>query len=438
MAHDHEAPVETSAAHAEGPAPTHHAPTSGLAAVQAIGGGGDAAAQVVHIVHAHPGERDAILRWLQQHRGNAFVQEVIARSGQVERALPGNVDVQSVRASITIPGKRKLAGGYWQGGTVQTKHPTEIGVEITHTGLRVFVSPGLYLDADWPLQDCELGEAGVDFARKQPFAHVTDVSGLGTGFVSISGRVSARIVDLLTKALGHTELMAGGYDPAQDPALEQTMHRVLAGFVALFDDHDGKDKQHAPAHAPIGPGDMTHLSAGATIAVRDGANLVKGGSGLTIAANGPVSFDVDTSANLHDALAVHRAQDAADHAHVQQVRLSTEALEVVVHGKPIARLEQRTVARGGKVTIDRMTPLGRVKDAEAGEAGLSLLATLVAIAGHDRSAGELYRNAQDPKLVDGITRAMIEAEFTKTLHQMILEWRGVVPGVDLAKVLGIG
>src|SRR4051812_31809328 len=95
----------------------------GLAAVEAIQGQG-AAGQVVKAIHEHPDERDEIMKWLQQHRGNGFVQEVTKHLGEVERVLPPGVDLKSVRATFTIPGKRKLTGD-WK-AAVSTRQATQV------------------------------------------------------------------------------------------------------------------------------------------------------------------------------------------------------------------------------------------------------------------------------------------------------------------------
>ena len=83
--HQHQA----HAAHDETAAPAAPVATPGLDAVQHVTGGGDSAAsQIVEIIRANPGERDEIFTWLHQHRGNAFVQLVTAKMGQIEQALP--------------------------------------------------------------------------------------------------------------------------------------------------------------------------------------------------------------------------------------------------------------------------------------------------------------------------------------------------------------
>ena len=134
----------------------------------------------------------------------------------------------------------------------------------------------------------------------------------------------------------------------------------------------------------------------------------------------------------------HDPDSLADADRIQSVQLSTQALEVIVKGAPVARIEGMTLARGGKVTIDQMTPLGKLAQAEGMESGLSLLAALVAYRAGSSATGGLYRNAQEPAVVDGVSRGLIEKEFSDFVHQFIIEHRTAVPGLDLARALGIG
>ena len=135
---------------------------------------------------------------------------------------------------------------------------------------------------------------------------------------------------------------------------------------------------------------------------------------------------------------LHDPQGAADALNVQAVHLSTEGLTVLAKGKPVAKISSLTLARGGKVSIDQMQPLGKLAKAEAAEAGFSLLFALIAAGAHDgQAANGAYQNANRPQVVDGISRAMIEQTFTDTVHKMILQYRDAVPGLDLAKSLGI-
>jgi hypothetical protein len=423
--------------HDEAAAPAAPAATPGLDAVQHVTGGGDpAASQIIQIVRANPSERDEIFTWLHQHRGNAFVQLVTQKMGQIEQGLPEQLDVQAVRATMMIPGDRKLAGGLFHGYSIKTSSPTQVNAEVTRTGLKVWLSPGMYLDANWPLRDCTLEGASLQFGSNAPHVDITDGGGLGA--IPIRGWVTSKITGVIHGALGGTKLVQPDYDPMRDTDLQGTLDRVMQGFVDTFSEHDDTAKKKAPGKSPVGPEEMTRVSAGATVAVRGGAVFAEGGSGISIAANAPIDIAVDGAGSIADLTAGHDAHGVASGANVQAVRLDTEGLEVMVKGKPVARLESMRLARGGVITVERMTPLGKLAKAEAAEAGISGLLTLLALASHDPAANDLYRNTEHPQIVDGVSRKMIEKEFTETIHKLILQYRNAVPGVDLAAALGIG
>ena len=190
----------------------------------------------------------------------------------------------------------------------------------------------------------------------------------------------------------------------------------MIGFTKLF---AGKEGEHATDEkAPIKPEQMTQVSAGATVALKAGASFIKDGTGIMIAGGSPLSIGVDGAGDLGHVMKGENAQNTIDAMNVQAVHLSTSGLEVVSKGKPVAKLNALTLVRGGKITIDDMQPLGKLADAEAGEAGLSLLVALLAArSGDGNTAGGAYRNAQHPVVVDGVSRAMIEQTFTDTIHK---------------------
>ncbi|HEY4239635.1 MAG TPA: hypothetical protein VGM88_07460 [Kofleriaceae bacterium] len=392
---------------------------------------------VVDIIHKFPADRDAIMLWLQKNRGNQFVQQVMAAQGEVERELPAGVDLQSVRASVSIPGNRKLTGGYWSGGTLKTGDwATRIGIEVTHTGVRIWMSPGLYFDADWPMQDCEVSGAGLVFGNPEPTVDAQDVGGLGTGFISIKGTVSGKFTDIIKKATEGSKMVGGKYDPTQDADLQGTLTKLVAHVEEAF---AGQDAGAKDAKSPVAPNEITSPSVGATVALRSQQVFSKDGSGMTIAGGAPINIDVDSGANAQQLMGANAKdiQGAANAANVQAIHVTSDGMEIQVKGKPVAKIEALTLARGGAVTIDRMTPLGDLAAAEGGESLLSLLGALVALKSNDPAAGDLYRNAQNPELVHGVSKKMIEDEFTQMVHQMVLQYKGAVPGVDLASVIGV-
>ena len=407
----------------------------GLAAVEALQGTGEAAAAaVVKEIHAHPDERDDIMQWLQQSRGNAFVQDVTRHMGQVERALPKGVDLKSVRGSVNIPGKRKLSGD-WK-ATVATREPTQVMVEVTHTGVQIHAMPSLFVDATWPLQNASIRGASIQFADGKAHADVEDGHGLGSGMWSIKDNVAEKITGMLEKGIHGSPLAKPGYDPTQDADLGGTLHSVEQGFASLFEG-EASDKQGKPP--AISDKEMTNVQAGGTVTLKAGGQFMKDGTGLKIDAGSDISLDAIGAGNVHDvASAGADPQAAAASAKISALRIAAGGMVVMSGGKPVAKVTEMTILPGGEVKVDQMELMGKAADAQAGEAGLSLLIGLLALAGHDASAGDALNNAQRPQVVDGVTRKLLEQNFTEQVRKMVLQYRTAVPGMDIAKVLGIG
>jgi len=362
----------------------------------------------------------------------------MGKMGQVEQSMPPGVELDAVRAAITIPGNRKLTGGFWSGYAVKTREATEIMVEVSRKGINVRIYPSMYLDLDWPARDAELSGASMEFGKNEPHVDVQD--GGGVGVIPLKGHISGKVSGMLHDALAGTKLVTGHYDPTQDPDLAGTLDKVTKGFVHAFEGEDAGDAKSKKA--PIGADEMTHITAGATINVAKGAEFATNGSGITIAAKSPINVNVIGGGNAQQLMNAKNAQGEADAANIQGVNIQTDGLEVIIKGKPVARLESLTLQRGGKITIDQMTPLGKLADYEKTESGLSALFAILAVASRDpqglQAADGAYRNAQHPVVVDGISRGMIEQEFTDTIHKLIIQYRNVVPGMDLARALGIG
>jgi hypothetical protein len=413
---------------------TRHAPepTPGLDAVRAIGAQPTAnPAAIVRLMRQYPMERDEILTWLHQNRGNAFVQRVTAQLGQIERHLPEGVDVQSVSGSFTLPAGVELTGN-WQ-ATVATRNPTTVGVEVTQTGINVWCQPGIFVDATWPLQNAFIRSAGMQFGGR-PHANVDDQGALGAGFISISNRVEGKITDMIAHAIAGTPFARPGYVPNQDADLGGTLQRVMTGFRNLFQagDHQGGGGGGVNARR------MSDVSAGATVTTA-GGDYTRDGTGLQVAAGSPISLHAQGAANIQQLIDAGSPQSAISAANVQAITVESGGLTVVAGGKPVARIERLTVHRGGRVTIDSLELLGSARRAQAAEAGLSLIVSLLAQrAGNGQVMVGAMENANRPQVVGGLSRAMLEREFTSTVQEMVMQYRRAVPGIDLAQVLGVG
>lgn len=409
------------------------APTPGLDTVRALAGPAAAdPAAIARLLRQYPMERDEILTWLHQHRGNKFVQAVTAQLGQIERALPEGVDVESVSGSFSIPAGLELTGN-WQ-ASVSTRNPTYVTVEVSKTGVHVRPSPGLFVDALWPLQNAFIRSAGIQFGRGRAYADVQNQGTLGAGFVSITDRIEDKITGMLDQAIAGTPFAKAGYAPTEDADLGGTLQRVMSGFQNMFGASGGKPE----AGKGVNPRQMSNVGVGATLTTA-GGDFTKNGSGLHVDGGAPISLHADGTANVQDLVDAGSPANAAETANIQSISVSSGGLTVMAKGKPIAKIERLTIHRGGRVTIDSMQLLGEAQKAQHAEAGLSLLIGLLAqAAGSGEVMNGAMNNANNPQVVGGVSRAMMEREFTSTVQAMVLQYRGAVPGIDLATVLGIG
>jgi len=406
-------------------------PTPGLDAVRAIGAQPTAnPAAIVRLMRQYPMERDEILTWLHQNRGNAFVQRVTAQLGQIERHLPEGVDVQSVSGSFTLPAGVQLAGS-WQ-ATVSTRNPTSVGVEVTQTGVNVWCQPGIFVDSTWPLQNAFIRGAGLRFGGR-PYANVDDQSALGAGFISISGRIEGKITESIAQAIEGTPFARPGYVPNQDADLGGTLNRVMTGFRNLF-----QSGGHSEGGGGINARQLSDVGVGATVTTA-GGDYTRNGTGLQVTAGAPISLHAQGAANIQQLIDAGSTQNAVSAANVQAISVESGGLTVVAKGEPIARIQRLTVHRGGRVTIDSVELLGSARRAQATEVGLSLIVGVLAQrAGNGQVMAGAIENANNPQVVGGISRAMLEREFTSTVQEMVMQYRRAVPGIDLAQVLGVG
>ena len=295
--------------------------------------------------------------------------------------------------------------------------------------MKVWFSPTLFVDATWPLQNAELYGASLSFATGKGHCDIEDGHGLGSGLVSIKDKVAATIIAGLEKGIAGTPLAKPGYDPTHDHDLASTLSSITTHLSSAFPAGDGP--------APVTTKEMRNVSASATVTTK-GASFVQGGTGLQLAAGSEVTLAAYGSGSVADLTGQKDAGGAARAANIRRLTLDAQGLTVVSKGAPIVKIEEISLAPGGAVTIERMQLMGKALDAQTTESGLSLIVALIAVAAHDgNAAGGALNNVQNPQIVPGVTRSLIEKQFTQTVHDLILQHRNDLPGMDLASILKI-
>lgn len=330
----------------------------------------------------------------------------------------------SASASVEIPANRRLAGNWAY--EAQTRHATRVDASIDQRGIRVSVSPGIHLDVTWPGRDCTINGASLAFGPAAPRVDVSD--GGGVGVIPVDGTVEAKISEMLARGVAGTRLRDPHYDPLHDPDLSGTVQQVAQSFARCF------ASPGAPRAGGVGLGDVTGRGLGAGFTVTEPIHIAED---VDLAAGGQVQLEALGAANLGALAAARDNPGRADAIHFDALQLTSPGLDINVGGKPLVRMQQLTFHRGGRVSVEAMTPLGKLASARRTEAGLAGIAALIMLAAGDQSALALAEHAQNPRIVDAVAAATIERKLEAALRGLVLQHRNAIAGVDLATALGI-
>jgi hypothetical protein len=366
-------------------------------------------------------------------KGSAPADKGPSLDGPIADQVPDDIDLKAVRMSFTIPGKKTLDSN-WQ-YTAQTTYATNIGFEVTPTGLSIWTSPGLYFDATWPAQNMNMYGAGINFANGKPYADFRLVRGMGEGFLDYTEKGEKAVTDMLSKAIAGTAMAKPGYNPLKDKDLMATLMKVKSNFDAL-PTVGGGDK--------IGAEEVSQPTIGATLGMKSPFVKAGGGAGISIPGGGVFDVSIAGSGNLASILkAGSKPQAAAMAAGLESIVVTSDAMTLIRdNGKPLAKLQQMTIRKGGGVSLDRFELLGGL----GAGAGVESLIRLFAIIGSAKGGGvggamraeqALQNGGADPVIVKGVSKSMIETGISEAVRALFIQNRNAVPGMDLALVFGI-
>lgn len=357
-----------------------------------------------------------------------------APGADIASNVPGNVDLRAVRLSFQIPENRTFAQNWKY--TAKTSAPTTIGLEVTPQGLRIWTSPGLHFDVQWPAQNMRMYGAGVNFTSGQPYAEFSPVRGMGEGFIDVTETGEKTVRDMIASAIAGTSMANPGYDPLRDPNIMQTLSRIKANFDAM---------PPAPgAGAGVAPAEVSRPTVGASLAMKSPFVKQATGGGVSIPAGGGFDISIQGTGNLAQILAAGtQPQAAAMAAGIQQIDVSSESIQLLKgNGEPIAKLQSLVISRGGQVRLDRFEMLGGLGTG----AGIETLIRLLVAAGTAASQGlpgevgvgvAAQNGGLEPELVRGVSRKMIEDALSESVRKLLTENRHAVPGLDLGLVFGV-
>jgi hypothetical protein len=352
--------------------------------------------------------------------------------GSIASQMPGEVELKSAKLSFTIPGRRTFAET-WQ-YAAETLYPTTVHLEATPTGLSIYCSPGLHFDLTWPAQNMQMSSAGVDFRSGQPYARFYTERGAGSGFIDFTARGEQTVTAMIARAIAGTPMARPGYNPLQDRNLLGTLGRLKANFDAM---------PAAPGAKPgaVGAGDVSAPTLGASLGMKSPFLKAGGDASVSIPGGGVLDVTLAGRGNLGAILAAGGdAQATAMAAAITSVAVRSQDITLLSKkGKPLVKLQQLTVQRGGGVTVDRFEALGGL-GAGAGAESLIRLVGILLVANDGRpmeAQRALENGGAEPRIVNGLTKSMLEQGLTDAVRALFRENRNAIPGLDLATVFGV-
>ncbi len=351
---------------------------------------------------------------------------VVQRDETVGERVPGNVDLRSARIGFTLPANRTLSSDWTHEAT--TGYGVGVTIEASPQELRIYTSPALEFDVQFPGANMRFYSAGVRFASGEVFANFHKS---GTGFdVTDKGRET--VVSLISSAIAGSAMARPGYNPMNDANLTSTRARIKANFDSL---------PAAGGGADVAASDVSRPTIGATLAMRTPFFQESDGAGVRIAAGGQFDVTVSGSGNLSRILAAGDAQSAAMAAGIQSVSVRSDAIELIKDGEAIAKLKSLSVAPGGRVTLQQFEMLGGLGAGAGMESLFRAIIGGIALAerGVPLDVGieaTARSGGAEPELVRGVSRAMIENGLSAAVQSLLNENRHAVPGIDLGLVFG--
>lgn len=334
-----------------------------------------------------------------------------------------DADVREVHLAFSLSAGKQLAAD------VATRHPTVVNLRVTPNGLSLHTSSPLAIDAQFPFCNMLLSGASYVFGDTEATVDLS-VARDGFGFVDVSGRARSEVSALIMKAIAGTPLLKRGYNPLDDPGVIKVLTAIADNFTATPSARD----------STVALSELRQVAAGGTFVVRSPIDVQEGDGGIRVPAGGAIAFTVQGAGSVGDVAGAGSLPGAVAAANVSTISIVSEAITLLSDDKPIASLQEVTIGRGGTVTVNRATALGSLETLAGIESLVRLFADAAAYSraglGDDAALELAARNA-DATMIPARARARIERTLTIAFQRLVRENATAIPGVDLARALGI-
>jgi len=333
----------------------------------------------------------------------------------IDQSTPQEVALQNLQLGFRIAGDRKLADGLWTGSG-----GSSVSVTLSRSELKIAFSPGLGVHK-LLMRIATVNSVTLIFLTG---AIRVDASRDNDAFKeTVQETVEETIRNELYALLKGTAFEKAGYDPFADKALA----KHLDEFKTKLSSGGGKTDDDQ-----VGAADLSGFRVGAKLKLPGGfSQLDAKQTGLVVAPGAVFDMSIESAGSI--------AGGNLDS--MKKLTLSTGGVALQSKGTQAVKLTRLRVNRGGSVTLEAFELLGGVKDAADIEQLGRMLGTMIGLG----AAGVPDRAALDaaagtnPKaeLVEGLTKGMIEKQFTAAVQKLIRDNATAIPGVDLLKATGV-
>jgi hypothetical protein len=340
--------------------------------------------------------------------------------------VPSGVSLDNAVFSFGIGEGVALKGSH----DLYTTDPTTISAKVTETCLSITAAPPLRIrpfSAWWnflPLigQGLYFGFSDIEFSGLQydfASATITGMTMADTG-PGISEQDKARqgFTEWFDSVVQGTPVATAGYDPPKDPDLQGTVAKLQANLSSGGDGGGG-----------LTTNDLSAVDTAVTATFTDEfRHIDEKGQGVVIPAGTPATLHVKWSGTLADLADPFKRK-------IQNLEIDCEpGIQLLNDNQAVAALKRVYVNNGGAVTLGGFEPLGALSSLQG-------ITTFLGFLGGTAQAGSLgggvgaQKGAEMGAFMD---RDMITNAITPAVRQLIVANRAVIPGLDIAALMGMG
>lgn len=346
------------------------------------------------------------------------------------KAAAAGGEIRSASVSFQLPANALVVKQWNQ---VETKSSTRVVLRLDRTGLSVEISPGLFVDVQWPLSNVkwtglkyEFGVKGVPVMTVAPRpglflpptprlvsglpGQVTQVDLEDTQSIALGGTgvVKSRIVAMFNDMVGATRFSAPGYDPLTDPDPGRTLAQLQQKFLAT------------PSSSPLTTKDLTGMSGTVTVVPKSPISRSTADGGVEIVGGSPITISAKLQGTAADV--VNKS------IRVDTVAISGDGIYLLKNGQREVQLTRLEIARGCQVTVSEFKAIGKtIKTAEGAETFLRfvglLLHTAAAVQGNSAATEAILKHRieqgeANPTIVQGVATGQMEAALSSAIKEL--------------------